>query len=43
MHETIVPRPEPEKMNAMEAMKIEDMKTVGRGQSRAMTRISASL
>ena len=42
MHETIVPRPEPEKMNAMEAMKIE-AKTVGRRQSRAMTRISTSL
>jgi len=43
MHETIVPRPEPKKMNAMAAMKIEDMKTVGRRQSRAMTRISTSL
>jgi len=30
MYETIVPRPEPEKLNAMEAMKIE-VKTVGRG------------
>jgi hypothetical protein len=39
MHETIVPRPEPEKMNAMGAMKIE-VKTVGRRQSRAMTRNS---
>ena len=30
MDETIVPRPEPEKMNAMEAMKIEDMKNRGK-------------
>ena len=43
MDETIVPRPErAEKMKAVEAMKTEDMKTVGKRKSRAMTRIRAS-